>query len=354
MKVAPLLRAFQRYPHIITKLVHTGQHFDKQMSTVFFEQLELPKPDYHLGVGPGSPTQQTAQTMLAFEAAVETEQPDLVVVVGDVTATLACALVAVKMAIPVAHVEAGLRSGDRQMPEEINRIVIDSISDLLFVTEKSAIRNLQNEGVSSDKTHFSGNCMIDSLLFYREKIARLELLPVLGLKPKQYLLVTMHRPSNVDTKAGLETVLTLLEKLSRLQVVVCPLHPRTRQKLEHFGLMPRLEHMQSLVLLEPQGYFEFQHLLLHATAVLTDSGGLQEEATFLQVPCITFRETTERPVTVELGTNLLLSSLDPDLAAANVLQVLQGAWKQGKVPDLWDGKAAERIAAVIEQQFFNR
>jgi UDP-N-acetylglucosamine 2-epimerase (non-hydrolysing) len=321
------------------------------MSAVFFEQLELPHPDYYLGVGGGSHTQQTAKIMLAFEEILAAEQPDLVLVVGDVNSTIACALVAVKMGIPVAHVEAGLRSGDRRMPEEINRMLTDTISDLLFVTEPSGITNLQKEGIPSEKIYFTGNCMIDSLVFYQEKSARMAVLESYKLRAKNYVLITMHRPSNVDTKAGLETIQQMIALIAPQHPVVFPIHPRTRSNFEQHGLFQALEAIPNLTLLEPQGYLEFQQLMTHATAVLTDSGGVQEETTYLQVPCLTFRESTERPVTVEVGSNELLSELDPVLAYAKVKQILNGDWKQGKVPDLWDGKAAQRIVAVIYQQF---
>ena len=322
------------------------------MSAVFFEQLELPEPDYYLGINGGSHTQQFARIMLAFEPILAGEKPDLVLVLGDVNSTIACALVAVKMGIPVAHVEAGLRSGDRRMPEEINRILTDSISDYLFVTEPSGLENLQKEGIAPEKVFFTGNCMVDTLLYYQQKSAEINVLEQFGLSPKNYVLLTMHRPSNVDTQQGLETILQLVELASKHLPVVFPVHPRTRRNFERFGLVNRFESLENLRLMEEQGYLEFQHLTANAAVVITDSGGVQEETTFLQVPCLTFRETTERPVTVEIGSNELVPELDPLLACAKVQQILQGAWKQSKVPDLWDGKAADRIAAVINQQCF--
>ncbi len=351
MKMAPLHRAFQAYPGIISKLVHTGQHYDAAMSQVFFDQLELPKPDYYLGVGGGSHTQQTAKIMLAFEEIAVVEKPDLVLVVGDVTSSLACALVAAKLGIPVAHVEAGLRSGDRRMPEELNRILCDSIADMLFVTEKSGLENLQKEGIFAEKTFFTGNCMIDSLLFYQKKASQLPVLESLGIASRKYALMTMHRPSNVDNLAGLETVLRMIELIAAHVTVVFPIHPRTRAKVSEMGLNDRLNNIQHLHLLEPQGYLEFQQLMTHAAAVLTDSGGVQEETTYLQVPCLTFRETTERPITVEIGSNELISNLNPDLVREKVLTILAGNWKQGEIPELWDGKAADRIAALIHDRF---
>lgn len=351
IKIAPLLRAFQGYPNIVSKLIHTGQHYDATMNQVFFDQLELPKPDYYLGVDAASHTQQTATIMLAFEDVVAIENPDLVLVVGDVNSSLAAALVAAKMGIPVAHVEAGLRSGDRRMPEEINRIVIDSISELLFVSEKSGLENLQRAGIPADKIFFVGNCMIDSLVLYQERSAQLPVLASLDISPKKYVLMTMHRPSNVDSHEGLKTILRMLERLTAEVSVVFPLHPRTRARFSEMGLNIPLENIPQLYLLEPQGYLEFQHLMTRAAAVLTDSGGVQEETTYLKVPCLTFRETTERPITVEIGSNELISNLNPDLVREKVLAILAGEGKRGSIPELWDGKAAERIAAVINDKF---
>ncbi len=347
IKMAPLYRALEQYPDLRATWVHTGQHFDEQMSEVFFEQLELPNPAYHLGVSGGSQTQQTARIMLAFEPILEREQPDLLLLVGDVNSTLACSLVAAKMGIPIAHVEAGLRSGDRRMPEEINRILTDSISDLLFVTEPSGLAHLKNEGIPAEKIFFTGNCMIDSLLQYQKQSAQTSVLKEHKLKPKSYVLLTMHRPSNVDNPAGLKTIIRLIERIAGRIQVVFPIHPFTRLNFEKQGLFKPLSAIKKLHILPPQGYLEFQHLLTNAAAVLTDSGGIQEETTFLQVPCLTFRENTERPITVELGTNELLADLDPELAYKKIEQVLDGKWKPGQVPELWDGKAAERIAAVI-------
>jgi UDP-N-acetylglucosamine 2-epimerase (non-hydrolysing) len=347
MKVAPLHRAFQKHPNIVSKLVHTGQHYDAKMSDVFFGQLELPKPDYYLGIGGGTHTEQTARIMLEFEKVVEAEKPDLVLVVGDVNSTIACALVAKKHNIKVAHVEAGLRSGDRTMPEEINRLLTDSISDLLFVTEQSGMIHLAKEGVPDAKVFFVGNCMIDSLVFYRKKAAELRLLDDLGLKSKEYITVTMHRPANVDTRDGLESILTILENASKHKSIVFPIHPRTLNNLTKLGLGERLNKIQNIKILEPQGYLEFLHLMEHSALIITDSGGIQEETTYLQIPCLTFRDSTERPVTVELGTNQLLADLNPDTVYEKMLQILRGQTREGIIPPFWDGKAAERIAAIL-------
>ncbi len=311
MKVAPLHRAFERIPAFQSKIVHTGQHYDARMSNVFFNQLDLPQPDYYLGVAGGTHTQQTAGIMTKFESVLQTEQPDWVVVVGDVTSTLACALVAVRMGIRVAHVEAGLRSGDRRMPEEINRILTDNLADLLFVTEQAGIDNLRSEGIDDRKVQFVGNVMIDSLIHYRQKANELNTVERMGLTPGSYVLMTMHRPANVDHEAGLRSIIQIVEDTARHHTVLFPMHPRTGTNLLRFGLMDQLTAIPNVRLLEPQGYLEFLNLMEHAFTVVTDSGGIQEETTYLQVPCLTLRDSTERPGTVSLGTNTLLAGLKP-------------------------------------------
>lgn len=350
MKVAPLHRAFVE-AGIESKIVHTGQHYDAKMSDVFFNQLELPKPDYFLGVGGGADTQQTAKIMLEFEPILAAEKPDVVLVVGDVNSTIACALVAVKEHVPLVHVEAGLRSGDRGMPEEINRILTDSISNQLFVTEQAGLDNLEKEGVPSEKVQFVGNVMIDSLAYYRSKADQLDLPASLGLTPKQYVLMTMHRPSNVDVEVGLRAILDIVKNTAALRPVVFPVHPRTLNNMERFGLLNELKSLTNITILEPQGYLEFLNLMSHAELIITDSGGIQEETTYLQVPCITFRASTERPVTVELGTNYLLSDLDPKSVHDLVQNILNGQAKQGTIPPLWDGHAAERIAEILQEKY---
>lgn len=351
MKVAPLHRAFAGDKDIVSKIVHTGQHYDAKMSDVFFNQLELPKPDYFLGIGGGSHTVTTAKIMLEFEPILLAEKPDVVLVVGDVNSTIACAMVAVKEHIPVVHVEAGLRSNDRGMPEEINRIMTDAISDDLFVTENAGLVNLKNEGVSDSKVHFVGNVMIDSLVYYREKASRLNLVNELNSEGKPYVLVTMHRPSNVDTEDGLRNILEIVKNTSSKRKILFPIHPRTLKNMEVFGLLEGLKSLENVQLLEPQGYLEFLHLMQNAELIITDSGGIQEETTFLQVPCITFRASTERPVTVELGTNYLQSDLNPTSVDQLVKQILNGEAKKGTVPPLWDGNAAIRIREILKEKY---
>ncbi len=351
MKVAPLHRAFSADAQIDSKIVHTGQHYDAKMSDVFFNQLELPKPDYFLGIGGGSHTVQTAKIMLEFEQVLLVEKPDIVLVVGDVNSTIACAMVAVKEHIPVVHVEAGLRSGDRKMPEEVNRIMTDSISDDLFVTESAGIENLAREGVADEKVHFVGNVMIDSLVYYRQKAEKLDLLSSFGLSSKQYVLMTMHRPSNVDAEIGLRNILEIIKTTSENRKVLFPVHPRTLNNMDRFGLLSELKALKNVVLLEPQGYLEFLNLMGNAELIITDSGGIQEETTYLQVPCITFRASTERPVTVEIGTNYLLSNLDPATVNKLVITILAGNAKKGEIPPLWDGHAAERIKAILLEKY---
>ena len=381
MKVAPLHRAIKNLPGWTSKIVHTGQHFDAKMSDVFFTQLELPTPDFFLGIGGGSHTEVTAKIMLAFEKIVESEKPDLIIVVGDVTSTLACTLVAIKMGIPLAHVEAGLRSGDRSMPEEINRILTDSVANYLFVTEQSGVDHLKREGVPDEKVFFTGNVMIDSLVRYQEKAKSSSILEELGLQASDlenrrevsrlfdnnsdlensseisrlhetdYIVMTMHRPANVDTETGLKAILELIELSTAKTKVVFPIHPRTRSNMAKFGLEDTLTQNKNLILTEPLGYLEFIQLMTHAKAILTDSGGIQEETTYLGIPCLTFRDSTERPITVTLGTNQLLADLNPKITFAALEEILAGHHKKGQIPPLWDGHAAERIAENLFNLF---
>ena len=365
MKVAPLHRAIKNLPGWTSKIVHTGQHFDAKMSDVFFTQLELPKPDFFLGIGGGSHTEVTAKIMLAFEKIVESEKPDLIIVVGDVTSTLACTLVAIKMGIPLAHVEAGLRSGDRTMPEEINRILTDAVANYLFVTEQSGLDHLKREGVPDEKVFFTGNVMIDSLVRYQEKAKSSSILEELGLQTSDtenrrevsrlyetdYIVMTMHRPANVDTETGLKAILELIELSTAKTKVIFPIHPRTRSNMAKFGLEDALTQNKNLILTEPLGYLEFIQLMTHSKAILTDSGGIQEETTYLGIPCLTFRDSTERPITVTLGTNQLLADLNPKITFAALEEILVGHQKKGQIPPLWDGHAAERIAENLFNLF---
>jgi len=346
IKVGALHAAFSRVPEIHSRILHTGQHYDARMSDVFFRQLELPEPDVYLGIGSGSHAEQTARIMMAFEREVLKNRPDVVVVVGDVNSTLACALVCAKLGIPVAHVEAGLRSGDRTMPEEINRLITDAISDLLFVSEETGLYNLRQEGIAEEKVFFTGNVMIDSLVRFKEKAASTEAMEHLGLHPREYILMTMHRPANVDVPEHLALIAELLQRLATKHPVVFPLHPRTRERLKRSGLFDRLDTIKTLYLTEPVGYLEFLNLMMQAGVIVTDSGGVQEETTFLEIPCITLRDTTERSVTVEVGTNVLLP-LDVDLVERTVITALTGQWKQGNIPPFWDGRAADRIAEIL-------
>jgi UDP-N-acetylglucosamine 2-epimerase (non-hydrolysing) len=353
MKIAPLIEAF-RQRGIPQSLVHTGQHADRQMSALFFEQLGLPAPDLNLGVGRGSHAVQTAEIMRGIAPVFESHRPDLVVVVGDVNSTLACALVAAKMRIPVAHIEAGLRSFDRAMPEEINRVLTDAISDLLFVSEPSGVANLAREGVSPEKIHFVGNVMIDTLLRHRQRALSQPTLRQLGLQadgsdPVPYVAVTLHRPSNVDDPAALAGLLETLASLAERCPVVFPVHPRTRQRLADFGLERLLGTGPGKVLVtEPFGYLDFLCLMSRAALVITDSGGVQEETTVLGVPCLTVRENTERPATVECGTNRLVGT-DPRQVLAAALAILDGKVPLARIPELWDGRAAGRIADIIDR-----
>jgi UDP-N-acetylglucosamine 2-epimerase (non-hydrolysing) len=349
VKVAPLHRAFLTYPSIESKIIHTGQHHDAVMSDVFFDQFHLPQPDHYLNVQPGSATRQTADILQKFDEVLQREQPDWVVVVGDVTSTLACTLAASQNGVRVAHVEAGLRSGDRQMPEERNRIVTDALADLLFAPDQTSCNNLRREGIPADKIHLVGNVMIDSLVQYRAVANALTTVEALGFAKKEYVLLTMHRPFNVDTEAGLRRLLQVVKNTATLRPVVFPLHPRTRTNLIQFGLFDALVNSPNVHLLEPLGYLEFINLMENSALVITDSGGVQEETTYLNIPCLTFRPSTERPITVDYGTNQLVADLSPDTAGQMAAEILAGRHKSGQIIPLWDGRTAERIAHIISQ-----
>lgn len=352
MKIAPLVRALHKARHNgggwRYSLVHTGQHFDREMNDVFFEDLEIPPPDVKLEFGGRTHAEQTGCIMAAFERACRERRPELVVLVGDVNSTLACAIVAKKEGIRVAHIEAGLRSGDMSMPEEVNRRVVDSIADLFYVTEKSGVENLRREGKPEAAIRFVGHVMIDNLMHQIDKLRRTDASSLPSSKIKhsfdRYAALTLHRPGNVDDKPTLTRLVGAIEAVAREVPVVFPVHPRTRANLERFGLgfSPRI------VVTPPLGYLDFLNLWKDARLVLTDSGGIQEETTALGVPCLTLRENTERPITVEQGTNELVGS-DPQAILAASRRVLSGGGKRGRRPELWDGRAAERIVAHLEE-----
>jgi UDP-N-acetylglucosamine 2-epimerase (non-hydrolysing) len=345
MKVAPLHDAFRKYPGAINHLIcHTGQHYDEKMSKVFFEELNLPQPHFFLGVGSGSHAVQTARIMVEFEKILQVEKPDLVIVVGDVNSTIACSLVAKKLRVPVAHVEAGLRSFDMNMPEEINRILTDAIADFLFVTEEAGLINLQNEGIANEKVFFAGNVMIDSLVKNLGKIDRSQILATMKLEPREFILTTLHRPSNVDDKDSLIGIIQMLNKYAVIRKIVFPIHPRTRKHMLQWRLLEKLS--PNIILCEPIGYIDFLCLVRNAALLLTDSGGIQEETTFLGIPCVTLRENTERPVTIEMGTNYLVGT-DLQQLDKVIDLILQNKSKTGRIPPLWDGRAAERICQQI-------
>ena len=353
MKMAPLIEAMNRYPEQIEHLlVHTGQHYDRKMSQAFFDDLGMPVPDIDLGIGSGSHAEQTGRIMIAFEKVCLEQQSDLVVVVGDVNSTMACTITAKKLGIKVAHVEAGLRSRDMTMPEEINRLCTDVLCDYLFTTDRIADRNLAGEGVPPERIFFVGNVMIDTLLKHRDMAAKLALLQEYGLQPDGYATLTLHRPSNVDDPVILKGILDALSEIAREIPIIFPIHPRTLKMAEQFGLSryfstgPKVE---GIWVTEPRGYLEFLHLNMHAKLVLTDSGGLQEETTVLGIPCITLRHNTERPITCEVGTNIRVGN-DPAAILAAARPILAGQKVSGRVPELWDGHAAERIVEVLLRQ----
>jgi UDP-N-acetylglucosamine 2-epimerase (non-hydrolysing) len=356
MKMAPLLRAFRGHATLPPAvLVHTGQHYDPMLNDRLFEDLALPRPDINLGVGSGTHAVQTAEVMRRFEPVVDEHQPSCVVVVGDVNSTLACSLVAVKKGVPVAHVEAGLRSFDRAMPEEINRILTDQISDLLYTTERTAHDNLAREGIPADRSHFVGNVMIDSLLFHKSRAvpaARTLQAARANLGTEGYGVVTLHRPSNVDEPEALRASLQILREVSQRLPLACALHPRTVARIDGFGYSALLKDAR-LAILPPQGYLEMLGLMAGATLVLTDSGGMQEETTALSVPCLTMRENTERPITIEQGTNTLVGR-DRALIVRLVDEILATGGKRGRTPELWDGRAAERIATHLAGRLATR
>ncbi len=347
MKLAPLVRALDARKDALTyRIVHTGQHYDREMSDVFFDELGIPKPDHHLGAGGGSHAEQTAKVMVAFEALCIAARPDAVVVVGDVNSTLACSIVAKKLGIGVAHVEAGLRSGDIAMPEEINRLVTDAISDWFFVTEPSGVEHLKREGKADDRVHYVGHVMVDNVLFQRDLLAKAQAgsgsASAFKAAHPRYGVVTLHRPSNVDDPVVFGRIAGALRQVSAQLPLVFPVHPRTRANMQRLGI----DLGPAVKLVPPLAYMEFLDLWKDATVVLTDSGGMQEETTALGIPCLTLRENTERPVTVTDGTNVLVGS-DAQRIQAEFTRILEGRGKQGQRPHLWDGRAAQRIVEIL-------
>lgn len=357
MKIAPIVRALQAHGALNWRIIHTGQHYDHDMNEVFFEELGIPQPDIFMAAGGGSHAQQTAKIMMAFEEYCLQTPPDAVLVVGDVNSTLACSIVAKKLGIPVAHVEAGLRSGDMSMPEEINRLVTDSISDWFFVTEPSGAAHLRREGKPTSAIHEVGHVMVDNLLYQAARLNQSSCQPLetdaykreRAAQQQRYGVVTLHRPSNVDDTATLQRIAGALKEIATELPLIFPVHPRTRGNLEKFAI----DLGPNITLIGPQGYMPFLHLWKDAAVVLTDSGGLQEETTALGVPCITLRENTERPITIDEGSNVLAGT-DPQRIVAETRKVLAGAGKQGHRPQLWDGKAAERIVAVLSEALNRR
>ncbi len=353
MKMAPLLRALAEYPHVRPTLVHTGQHYDKNLSDIFFEEFEMQRPDVYLEVGSGKHGQQTARVLERFEEVLQQGpsgggQFDRVVVVGDVNSTMAATIAAVKLGVPVAHVEAGLRSFDRTMPEEINRIVTDALADMLLVSEPAGIENLRHEGHAEEQMHLVGNVMIDTLLHQLPKAKHRDILSKNSLKPGEYGVITLHRPANVDRPDVLAHLLDVLAEISRQLPLVFPVHPRTRQRLDDFGLSDRLSQASGIIELKPLGYLDFLALTSQSKLIVTDSGGLQEESTALGIPCLTARPNTERPITVEQGSSTLVDS-DPHKLREGLEAILKGRYKSGSCPELWDGHAAERIARILTE-----
>ncbi len=347
MKIAPVYFALKSEQNFHPLIVHTGQHYDNNLSEIFFKELGLPEPDTYLGVGSGTHGEQTSRIMIEFEKVLFEEKPDLVMVAGDVNSTIACALDAVKLHIPVAHLEAGLRSYDRRMPEEINRVLTDSISDILLTPSLDANENLKKEGISNDKIFFVGNAMIDSLRRYERLAERSNILEQLNITSNNYGLITLHRPSNVDNKKSFEKIITAFEEIEKKIPLIFPIHPRSRKQIKQFSLKSRFENMKNFKLIDPVGYLDFLKLEKDAKLVITDSGGIQEETTVFGVPCITIRENTERPITIKQGTNQLVGN-DTQKIIKAVESILGGHCKERTIPKFWDGKTALRVVEVLK------
>ena len=347
MKVAPLYHALNETDWARPMLIHTGQHYDHNMSDAILQDLRVPEPDFHLGVGSGTHAEQTGGVMMAYEKVCADDPPDWIIVVGDVNSTAACAMVGAKLWIPVVHLEAGLRSGDRRMPEEINRLITDAIVDVLWTPSLDADDNLLAEGVTDDKIDLIGNIMIDSFEMLRDGIKSADTAAELGLDPNQYALVTLHRPSNVDALETLKPIVDALLDAAKSLPIVFVAHPRTINGLEKFSLRDTLAANSAIKLLEPVPYIRFMSLVTGARVVITDSGGLQEETTYLGIPCLTLRENTERPITVTMGTNKLVDAFS---LAENLRMILDGEWHKGKRPPLWDGKTAGRAVAALKKR----
>jgi len=350
IKITRLKECFSKYPELQFKLLHTGQHYDYKMSKVFFEELGIPEPDILFELKRDTAITPIADIMLQFENEIKKDRPDLVVVPGDVDSTFACAFVASRYNIPVAHIESGLRSFDKSMPEEINRIMVDDLAALFFTTEKSGNENLLKEGKNPINIVFTGNTMIDSLIKFKSKIEESTVLQKHNLEKGKYLVMTFHRPANVDNERNLKLIFQLIDKISKEIKIIFPIHPRTIKNAENYGFKELLSS-PDIVLCEPQGYFDFMQLITYSKGVITDSGGIQEETTFLGVPCLTVRQNTERPVTIEVGTNTLLE-LDEKLILSCVSGILSGTYKKGTIPENWDGKSTERIVDAIHRFLF--
>jgi UDP-N-acetylglucosamine 2-epimerase (non-hydrolysing) len=347
MKIAPLYHALASENWCHARIVHTGQHYDYNMSASFFRDLRLPEPDFHLEVGSGSHAEQTGRVMIEYEKIAAHDRPDWIVVAGDVNSTLACALVGTKLCIPVVHLEAGLRSGDRRMPEEINRLATDAIADVLWTPSADADANLLRENVAAQKIDRVGNFMIDSYEMLRDSIAGARVVERMGLSPQRYAVVTLHRPANVDSSDSLATLIAQLTSASRSLRMVFAIHPRTRKRLDEFGLTAKLRDAPAIELTEPLGYIEFMNLVSNAAAVVTDSGGVQEETTYLGIPCLTLRDTTERPITITEGSNRLVQAHALNDALGDVMN---GRFRTGRRPQLWDGKAAQRSVTALRRR----